>query len=246
MGMSLLRYRSYLSPVSHALLITAYRTDDSDRLLESQPASKTASAGHTANSRIRYFLRHVRLLLPVVLVGRAFSWMSPIEQRMVAAYQSRRMAILNSLLHLVPFLGATALLVLFWTKHWVGGASDNATTLQFVAKFHELLMQASLVDILLYVIRAQALEGYVPLGVLPGAAQAPQISYLWECMQFEMPKIDISDIEKKRSTAIRAVQPLVSTTYHRVAADNLTDFGDWIVYSARNGSMIRLSTFADI
>lgn len=179
MGMSLLRYPSYPSPVSHALLITAYRTDDSDRLLESQPASKTASAGHTANSRIRDFLRHVRLLLPVVLDGRAFSWMSPIEQCKLAAYQSWRMAILNSLLHLVPFLGATALLVLFWTKHWVGGASDNATTLQFVAKFHELLMQASLMDILLYVIRAQALEGYVSLGVLSGAAQAPQISYLW-------------------------------------------------------------------
>jgi hypothetical protein len=177
--MSLLRYRSYPSPVSHPLLINAYRTDDSDRLLESQPTGKTASAGSTSNSRIRDFLRHVRLLLPGVLVSRAFSWMSPIEQRKVAAYHNRRMAILNSLLHLVPFLGATALLVFFWKKHWVGGAGDNATTLQFVAKFHELLMQASLVDILLYIIRAQALEGYIPLGVLSGAAQAPQISYLW-------------------------------------------------------------------
>ena len=89
------------------------------------------------------------------------------------------MAILNSLLHLIPLSGAAALLVLFWTKHWVGGASDNATTLQFIAKFHELLMQSSLVDILLYIIRAQALGGYIPLGALSGAAQAPQISYLW-------------------------------------------------------------------
>jgi hypothetical protein len=177
--MSLLRYRSYILPDFPHLLTNAYRTDDSDRLLETQPASKTASAAHESNSRIRDFLRHVRLLLPGVLIGRAFSWTSPIEQRKVAAYQSRRMAILNSLLHLVPLLGATALLILFWKKHWVGGASDNATTLQFVAKFHELLMQASLVDVLLYIIRAQALEGYIPLGVLSGAAQAPQISYLW-------------------------------------------------------------------
>jgi hypothetical protein len=100
------------------------------------------------------------------------------EQRKVAAYQSRRMAILNSLLHLIPFVGATALLVLFWTKHWVGGTSDNATTFQFVAKFHDLLMQASLVNVLLYIIRAQAFEGCIPFGVLSGAAQAPQISYL--------------------------------------------------------------------
>jgi hypothetical protein len=156
MSMSLLRYRTYPSPIIHSLLTNAYRTGDSDRLLESQPAGKTASAAREPNSRIRDFLRNVRLLLPAVLIGRAFSWMSPIKQRKVVGYQSRRMAIMNSLLHLVPFLGATALLVLFWRKHWVGGTSDNATTLQFVAKFHELLMQASLVDILLYVIRAQA------------------------------------------------------------------------------------------
>ena len=172
---------TYLSFVSCACFSSftnnAYRTDDFDRLLDSQPASKTA--GPTSNTRIRDFLRHVRLLLPGVLVGRAFSWMSPIEQRKVAAYQSRRMAILNSLLHLIPLSGAAALLVLFWTKYWVGGASDNATTLQFIAKFHELLMQSSLVDILLYIIRAQALRGYIPLGALSGAAQAPQISYLW-------------------------------------------------------------------
>jgi hypothetical protein len=40
-------------------------------------------------------------------------------------------------------------------------------------------MQSSLVDILLYIIRAQALGGYIPLGALSGAARAPQISYLW-------------------------------------------------------------------
>lgn len=64
-------------------------------------------------------------------------------------------------------------------QHWVGGTSDNATTFQFVAKFHDLLMQASLVNVLLYIIRVQAFEGCILFGVLSGAAQAPQISYLW-------------------------------------------------------------------
>lgn len=89
------------------------------------------------------------------------------------------MAASNSLLHLVPFSGALVLLALFWTRYWVGSASDNATSLQFAAKLHELLMQASLVDILLHIIRFQAISSYIPLGALSGAAKAPQLSYLW-------------------------------------------------------------------
>lgn len=61
---------------------------------------------------------------------------------------------------------------------WPGGTTDIATSLQFVAKVHELVMQASLVDILLYLIRAQAMNGFMPLGALSGAARAPQLSYL--------------------------------------------------------------------
>ncbi|XPS70284.1 hypothetical protein M3J09_002512 [Ascochyta lentis] len=130
-------------------------------------------------SKIQDFLRHARLQLLGVLAGRAFAWRSPIEQRKVALYQSRRMAALNSLFHLIPLGGALALLSLYWTKCWVGMASDSGTTLQFVAKLHELFMQASLVDTLLYMVRVQALNGYVPLGALSGAAHGPQISYLW-------------------------------------------------------------------
>lgn len=89
------------------------------------------------------------------------------------------MAALNSLLHSIPLGGATILLVLYWKKTWIGGDTDNATALQFAAKFLELAMQASLVDILLYLIRSQATNSYLPLGALSGAAQAPQLSYLW-------------------------------------------------------------------
>jgi hypothetical protein len=88
------------------------------------------------------------------------------------------MAALNSLLHVIPLAVAGTLLGLHWSKYWVG-VSSNATSLQFAAKVHELLMQASLVDVLLYIIRSQALNGYLPLGALAGAAQAPQLSYLW-------------------------------------------------------------------
>lgn len=124
------------------------------------------------NSEFRDFFRHIRLLLPFTMPARASARKSSTEQRKVAVYQNRVMAVLISLLHLVPLAGAIILLVLHWMEYWVGGASDNGTTLQFAAKVHELSMQTSLVDILLCIIRNQALDGYLPLGALAGAAQA--------------------------------------------------------------------------
>ena len=58
------------------------------------------------------------------------------------------MASLNSLLHVIPLAVAGTLLGLHWSEYWVG-VSDDAPSLQFAAKVHELLMQASLVDVLL-------------------------------------------------------------------------------------------------
>jgi hypothetical protein len=131
------------------------------------------------DSRCQDCIKHYGLQLLHILIGHPFAWKSPKEHSKVATYQSRSMAALNSLLHLVPMSGAVALLVLFWSRKWTDGSSDNATTLQFVAKLHEMLMQASLVTILLYIIQNQALNGYIPLGAISGAAKAPQLSYLW-------------------------------------------------------------------
>jgi hypothetical protein len=150
------------------------------RLLDSEPMVMTPLPVSTRsqNSKFQDFLRHVRLLLPASFLGHTLPWKTTFERRKVAVYQSRRMASLNSLLHVIPLAVAGILLGLHWSKYWVG-VSDDAPSLQFVAKVHELLMQASLVDILLYIIRSQALNGYLPLGALAGAAQAPQLSYLW-------------------------------------------------------------------
>jgi hypothetical protein len=83
------------------------------------------------------------------------------------------------LLHVIPLRSAITLLALFWTTYWIGREPVALTALQYVAKFYEILMQASLVDILVYFIRSQALQGYIPLGALSAAAQASQLSYLW-------------------------------------------------------------------
>jgi hypothetical protein len=139
-------------------------------LLDNEKATASRSASRQPNSKIRDFLRYMRLLL---------FWRDKTEQRKIAAYQSRQMAVPISLRHVIPLVGATILLMLYWTKHWIGREPSILTALQFVAKLHEILMQASVVDILVYFIRSQALNGYIPLGALSGAAQASQLSYLW-------------------------------------------------------------------
>jgi hypothetical protein len=150
------------------------------RLLDFEPIIMKPLSVSTQreNSQFRDFLRHVRLLLPASFLGHTLPWKTKSDQRKIAVYQSRRMAALNSLLQILPLAVAGNLLGLHWSKYWVGVSADT-TSLQFAAKVHELLMQASLVDILLYIIRSQALNGYLPLGALAGAAQAPQLSYLW-------------------------------------------------------------------
>jgi hypothetical protein len=40
-------------------------------------------------------------------------------------------------------------------------------------------MQASLIEVLLCIVRTEAVNGYVPFGALSGATQPTQLSYLW-------------------------------------------------------------------
>lgn len=124
-------------------------------------------------------LRMFRLQLIGQILKPVSALTSQTELPKVAVYHSRRMAAVHSLLHFIPLSGAVTLLVLHWTKFWTGETSNDATTLQFVAKFHELVMQASIVNVLLCIIRTQALDGYVPMGMLSGAAEATHLSYLW-------------------------------------------------------------------
>lgn len=94
-------------------------------------------------------------------------------------YQSRRVEILCSFLHLLPLDGAMTLLVLYWTQYWIGPEFQATVFLQFLAKLLELLMQASIMEMSLCIIRTIAVNHYVPLGALSGATQTTQLSYLW-------------------------------------------------------------------
>ena len=85
----------------------------------------------------------------------ASSWRAGTEKRKYAIHRNRRIAASYSLLHLVPVAGAVTLLCLQCTNYWVNSLRDDAATLQFAAKFHELAMQSSIVEILLCLIRME-------------------------------------------------------------------------------------------
>ena len=67
--------------------------------------------------KIQDALRQVRLQI----LGEAFrpvlSWKFPTERRKIAIYKRRKIAVLFSLLHLLPLTGATTLLALYWTRY---------------------------------------------------------------------------------------------------------------------------------
>jgi hypothetical protein len=142
-------------------------------LLSSQERDRSRTYSILSRPEIRDILRHARLQI----LGLLSNWR--MEPRKVAIHHSRRVAAFHCLLHMIPLGGAITLLVLRWTSYWVGSHPPDPTTLQFVAKFHELLMQVSIVEIAICLVRYEATRGFVPLGALSGAYQATQLSYLW-------------------------------------------------------------------
>jgi hypothetical protein len=125
------------------------------------------------------WIRQLRLQFLFPHLGRVFTGKSHTERRKIAIHRSRRTAALHSIVHLIPFGVALTLLVLHSTHYWISVTFTLSTTLQFVAKFHEILMQISILEIVLCIIRTEAIHGFVPLGALSGAVQVTQLSYLW-------------------------------------------------------------------
>lgn len=103
------------------------------------------------------------------------------ERPKVAIHRRRSVAVIRSIIHLVPLAALLVLVLLNATrtvdKHY---SADSSTPLQFAAKLLEVLAQTSLADIYLSFIRRWLLgsEG-IPLGSLFGPLQTTSISYLW-------------------------------------------------------------------
>lgn len=149
----------------------AARTTTQEQDVSNETIDRVDVTQSTSLSRLRGCLRQYRL--------QHLSVWANTECRKVAMYESRPMALFHSFMHFIPLAGALTLLTLSWSKYWVGQTFEGTTGLQFAAKFLELLMQASIVDVTLCVIRTLAVNRFVPLGALSGMIQATQLSYLW-------------------------------------------------------------------
>ncbi len=82
---------------------------------------------------------------------------------------------------LVPFFAALALVILNIRATFFGDTPSTAVTdIQFAAKFHELLMQASLTVVSLSIIRARLFGSKsLPLGAVVAPYRTTDVSYLW-------------------------------------------------------------------
>ena len=174
------RYRSSSRLCIWKVRANKYRQQRAyNKLSSGDDATNAKSPSQQTWPRLRNSLRLFRIQSLGLALSRLTGWRSTTERRKVAMYHSRQVAASHVLLHVLPLGGAVTLLILQWTKYWIGTETSISTFLQFAAKLHELMMQASLVEVLLYVVRTEAVNGYVPLGALSGATQPTQLSYLW-------------------------------------------------------------------
>ena len=124
------------------------------------------------------YLQSLLRSLKLHVFSEIFTWRKPNEQRKVAIYQNRRAAAMFCLLHLPGLAGALSLLVLNFTRYYVG-QFNGFTQLQLVSKLLELLMQASTTIILLHYIRYLACNYSVPFGALLIPTHVSHLSSLW-------------------------------------------------------------------
>ncbi|KAF2787332.1 hypothetical protein K505DRAFT_190649, partial [Melanomma pulvis-pyrius CBS 109.77] len=101
------------------------------------------------------------------------------ESPKVALYHNRGVALLHWLLHIPPLAGAVTLIVINITRYVVSYEPRATATLQFAAKLHEVLMQASIATVLLSYIRARAYQDFIPFGSLFAPINTPNLAYLW-------------------------------------------------------------------
>jgi hypothetical protein len=144
-------------------------------LIDTTHPPEGAAPKHHYTSKAHGFFRFFKLQF----VSQIKAFKAPAERHKIAASRSRRIAAYHALFQLVPLGGGIALLVLNWYQHFVGLGLPPTAGLQFVAKLHELFMQAAIVEVLLCIVRTQIMDGYVPFGTLPVLVRTLQLSYLW-------------------------------------------------------------------
>lgn len=102
------------------------------------------------------------------------------EQSKIILRQSRRVVILRSAIHTLPIIVSVILVAINASSIYAGPVSSTYQLLQFIAKVHELLLQASIAAIAVDHVRNELVgEGKVPFGAIFVALQTHKLSALW-------------------------------------------------------------------
>ena len=102
------------------------------------------------------------------------------ERTKTAVDANRAIAILRSLIHVVPVSAALAEIILNWNTYYVGTKEYNQALYQLIAKAHEIMIQASIAAVVFSCIRSEMIDGNgIPFGLLFSGLQVAQVSYLW-------------------------------------------------------------------
>ena len=98
--------------------------------------------------------------------------------------RNRTVALLRSLIHVVPTSIALWLVSLNWVTYYVGSFTYDQVYYQIGAKALEIMIQASLAAIVLGYVRHELILGKgLPFSTLFSGLQVSQVSYLWS-MEF--------------------------------------------------------------
>lgn len=117
--------------------------------------------------------------LGLQLISALSFYRTTLEPRKVALHKSRRAATLRNSIHVLPLLIAVAIINLNPRPLHVK-RQEWFPLLQFMAKLHEILMQASVAAMLMAYIRHGLLEKQrLAFGTIFAGLQISSISYLW-------------------------------------------------------------------
>ena len=134
--------------------------------------------------------RSVLRALGLAILAHAFTKLGHITGRglheplKIAIRKDRAIALLRSLIHLIPVGVSLCEIIINWNTYYVGVSIYNQAVYQLLAKIHEIAIQASLAAIVFSYIRHELTIGKgIPFGALLAGLQISQISYLWS-MEF--------------------------------------------------------------
>ena len=146
------------------------------------------------------------------------------EEPKVAVRLSRWAVLAQRFLYVCPLAMTFSILQLGWRSVYWKDLDDSSSTqssvltvIQFVAKFHEICIVASLSNLVLYQIQSELVDGEgVPFGLISSVYQVSSITYLWS-WQFWGGLLE-SDLRKNYSRRLMPFALVIIASYQAAIA----------------------------